>query len=129
MNIEKEPSNPEEKSTNMPSTLDVIRVDSRWAQVVASGVPGIQPGLIRYLDDNSRTYIDWKEYAYEPLGAFPAIGIGTSNVGNMIEKGLMKPDEYENVYWGRPQQDEHPELKSYVAVFGKYTKKQHPEAA
>jgi hypothetical protein len=90
-----------------PKLLDVIRIDSRWAQVIGGG------RHIKYLENQTIEEIDWRNYKMTrrfncSVGLLEAVhGITPS------------PLEIVNVHWGS-EQEEHPELKEDVSAFGEY---------
>jgi len=97
-----------------PSLLDVVMVDGRWAQVV----PGSDS--IAFLDEKvGKKYsvaheINWDDYDFIPLDE--------RFVGDLVDNSKMTDVEYSKIAWGS-EQDEHPELKECVTVFGEYKKK------
>lgn len=99
---------PKEK-TPRPNTLDVIKIDGRWAQVIAPG------GSIKYLDDESLAFIDWQDYLYikdwEKL-----------TVSDVKKLSNFPKEELERVHWG-PEQKKHPYLREQVRVFGEFNKR------
>ncbi len=105
-----------ESQTPRPSLLDVVKVDGRWAQVV----PGLDS--IAFLDEKTGDKfqvihkINWDDYEFERLN--------DRYVSDLMEQSKMTKDEYEKIHWGHEQQ-EHPEAKGYVVVFGEYRKKKN----
>ena len=102
-----------EKTMQLPEELDIIRINSRWAQVSSAGSYHVP---IKYLDDNSYEFINLKEYKLvRSFHSYPA---------NAIKKICdleLTVKELKNIYWG-PEEEENPSLKGEVSVFGEYQK-------
>ncbi len=107
------------KSKDKPALLDIVRIDSRWAQV--AGNPrsdGTMP--VRFLDDRSVGTLDFgiheltKQYRQRM-----SLGFAIMDYKVELTKG-----EIANVRWGS-EEAEHPELKLEVRVFGEYEREQY----
>ncbi len=97
-----------------PSVLDIIKVDGRWAQVY-SGPGRTQIG---YLDDGSKETVDLSDYEL--------VRHTDSHVRLQQMQGERFTDEeIARIRWGS-EQDEHPDLKYEVHVFGEYAKRDGP---
>lgn len=97
--------------TPQPNTLDVIKINGRWAQAKSSGS---LTGSIKYLDDGSMELITWNEYDYQSSENI--------DVGDLMDKKEIGEKEFMNVHWGS-EQDKKPSLRRHVTVFGEYHKK------
>ncbi|MFA6095111.1 MAG: hypothetical protein WC757_04505 [Candidatus Paceibacterota bacterium] len=102
-------NNPESiEETPRPNTLDIVKIDGRWAQ--SNG------NIIVFLDDGSGVFINWNDFSlikkYEcTVGAL------------MLKKEESFTDaEIESIHWG-PEQNQYPHLKKAVTVFGEYERK------
>ena len=100
---------PEEK-TPEPKTLDIIKIEGRWAQKIT-------PSLIKFLDDNSAMQIDFNDYKMIRSFRSSPVSIIEKLFGEKIGDAERK-----NIHWG-PEQDRYPHLKELVEVFGEYVKK------
>ena len=52
----------QENSTRLPATLDIIRIDGRWAQVCGVGTKIEEPLGVKYLDDFCIERVDLRKY-------------------------------------------------------------------
>jgi hypothetical protein len=105
-NIEKELT----AEKNLPSLLDVVKIDGRWAQVMGGG------GYVRFLDGKKFQEVDWDNYTLTKRFH--------SNVKNLqeIHGERIPEEEARNVHWESVDQEEHPNLRGEVTVFGEYKK-------
>lgn len=100
----------EKKDAAEPHTLDLVKIDNRWAQVLSQT-------LIKFLDDGSAMNIDFGDYEMvRSFRGFP-LNMMESEFGEKISE-----KELQNVHWG-PEQKDYPYLKGEVEVFGEYVKK------
>lgn len=100
----------DKNTTPKPCLLDIVRINSRWAQVM--------PDLsrIRYLDDGLMESIDFRECELVRQYSAPDVeGVITSGEGEFSDH------EIENIHWGS-EQVRYPYLKMRVTVFGEYRK-------
>lgn len=91
-----------------PATLDIIKLDDRWAQTDNF----THAGLIKWLDSGIVETVDPEAYELNELYEVPLAELADS----------FTSSEIENVRWG-PEQDAHHNLKQEVRVFGRYVKK------
>ncbi|MCX6785689.1 MAG: hypothetical protein NTZ18_02430 [Candidatus Komeilibacteria bacterium] len=105
---------PERKEENpWPKPLDIVKIDSRWAQVASGDSP--KTGL-QFLDNLETKIIDWDDYLLIEKIDLPIA------IFNQIAGEKIGPAEINNVHWG-PEQKQHPELREQVNIFGEYTSK------
>lgn len=98
-----------------PATLDIVRIDGRWAQVSSASEDPWIPIIVNYLDDNASSNIDLSSYS---LKKRYQVALRLAE-----EAGLrFTQTERDNVRWG-DEQAEHPKLKLEVIVFGEYERK------
>jgi hypothetical protein len=93
-----------------PHTLDVVKIDGRWAQIKSSR-------MVKFLDNSSIEDIDWDDYRMVK-------DFGGRTVGDILKflGEALSENEIENIHWG-PEAKKHPDLKMYVSAFGEYVKK------
>ena len=91
----------------IPRTLDIIKVDNRWAQVGSSTTEEIS---MFYLENKILNRINPAYYELTKLVNLPIY---------LLPKDLLSKTEINNVRWG-PEQEDFPELKMQVNVFGVY---------
>lgn len=96
----------------MPDTLDVIKINGRWAQVIG--------GLfhdcgIKYLKDGSMENVDLNDYKFSPLKE--------TLVEDLLESpnGEFGDEEFENVYFDADTAKDY-NAKMEVTVFGEFLK-------
>ena len=102
--------NLKEDSNKLPGTLDIVKINGRWAQVYCPAM-----GRIRFLDNNLGVIISWEDYKMiRSFAGWPVY----------LLKGLeyFAPEEILNIRWG-PEQAADPYLKEVVSVFGAYVSK------
>jgi hypothetical protein len=106
------------KSFEIPQAKDIIKIESRWAQVINSCHPPTRESVqyLRYLDNNSLGRLDHRECELKQLYKL--------SLGSAMERhGIrLTPSEMSNVHWG-PEEAETPRLKLLVMVFGEYEEK------
>lgn len=99
---------PEKEATPRPNTLDIVKINGRWAQTNGN--------MVKYLDDGCEVSIDWSSFNFVKDWAGHTVGL-------LMEQGQsFTPNEVAMVHWG-PEQEEYPDLKKEVSVFGEYTSK------
>lgn len=97
-----------------PSTLDVLKVGKRWYQVAVSGIPSecrikdILSGDLNSLKFNEYKLINYWGTAVDYL--------------EKIYNVRIPKDVREKIHWG-PEQEQHPELRGQVTVFGEYQRR------
>ena len=97
------------EQTPRPNLLDVVKIDGRWAQVVADG------NWIKYLDDQNQIKINWDDFQRtKDWGGLP--------VWEVKESESFTPEELKRIHWGQ-EQVQHPHLREEVSVFGEFEKK------
>ena len=103
------------QTAEMPGTLDLIIVDSRWAQVV-SKMEHRSELMVKYLDDESFSWLDMRKYKLERK-----VGMG---LGLAMEMGKVSMQDKEKavVRWGK-EQERMKDLVDQVTVFGEYRSK------
>lgn len=95
-------------SSRLPNTLDIVKIDGRWAQVHGPAVGGI-----RFLDNGLGALINWEDYRM--IKSFAGWSV---NFLKDLER--FTPEEILNIRWG-PEQEIYPSLRELVSVFGEYT--------
>lgn len=95
------------EAESLPSPLDVIKIDGKWAQVRAGG------RIILFLDGGEAKQIDWsdyelKRYIHQALEYLP-------------EGKELTQDELMRIYWAEP--DTKVSLKLQCTYFGDFRKK------
>ena len=101
-----------EEQTPRPHLLDGVKSDGRWAQVIWDG------DYIRYLDDESEvpTKINWDDFRLtRDWKEIP--------VWEVKKSASFTQAELERIHWG-PEQDQNPQLREEVDVFGEFEKRQ-----
>ena len=96
----------------LPSLLDVVKIDGRWAQVRAGG------RSILFLDSGEAKQINWseydlKKYVHQAMHYLP-------------ESKELTPDELMRIHWG-PEQETKPSLKLQCTYFGDFKSKEHDD--
>jgi hypothetical protein len=106
--------NKKENQEEFPATLDVVKIDGRWAQVVGSK-DGSAEVVIKFLDNDEVAGLDLGDY--ELTRRFNMVVAHLKQFfGEELPKG-----QAEKVHWG-PEEIEKPELRGLVTVFGEYKK-------
>jgi hypothetical protein len=105
-----EKSSGEREVTPRPNLLDIVMIDGRWAQVIFTG------NVIKYLDDNQNESIDWDDYILRTK-INSCVRIARDERGHTFTAQEMR-----NMHWG-PEDQESPELKDEINVYGIYEKK------
>ena len=95
--------------TPRPNLLDVVKIDGRWAQVKGAG------NYVTHLDDNSWVAIKWDDFKLTK---------DWKGLSVIVVKGStdFTEKELKRIHWG-PEQEQHPELREAVSVFGEFEKK------
>lgn len=106
--------NEKENQEKLPATLDVVKIDGRWAQVVGTK-DGSGEVVVKFLDNDEVAGLDLTDY--ELVRKFNMVA---SHLKQFFGEELPK-DQAEKVHWG-PEEIENPELKGLVTVFGEYKK-------
>ena len=72
-----------------PELLDIVKIDGRWAQVMAGGE------IIKYLDSTKAEEINWNDYQLSKR-------YEVSSVRSVIDSGIgsFTPEEINNIHWG-----------------------------
>ena len=100
-----------------PKTLDIIRINSRWAQISAGIIEEdhTYPILVRYLDDQSCEQIFLNRYRIKKRYGY--------DVGFALRLARVQftEEEIANIHWGDEQLD-HPYLKLEVILYGEFEK-------
>ena len=96
----------------LPGMLDVASFDGRWAQVRGGG------GYVQFLDTGEHQEMDWSAWELKEK-----LDMSIENL-RAIQPGSISDSELAFVYYG-PEQQEQPELKQEVKVFGKFISKRH----
>ena len=96
----------------LPGLLDVASFDGRWAQVRGGG------GYVQFLDTGENREIDWGQWELAEK-----IGVSIQNL-NALQSGNLSQAELARVHY-RPEQQEQPDLRQEVKVFGKFISKKH----
>ncbi len=99
----------EREVTPRPNLLDIVMINGRWAQVIFHG------NLVRYLDDKKRERIDWEDFILKEKINF-CVRIARDERGY-----TFTAQEMQNMHWG-PEDQESPELKDEINVYGIYEK-------
>lgn len=101
----------------LPSTLDIILINGRWAQVEfpqrydpAGNIS--ETTSVLWLDDKSFDHLDLSKYK---LVQYPVMYVSAI-------KDKFTPEQINNIHWGS-EQEQYPHLKLAVTVFGKYESK------
>ncbi len=94
------------EKTPRPNTLDIVKIDGRWAQS--------NYNLITFLDDKTIFSINWDDYKLVKEW-------GGSPVSLVKERENFTEKEISNIYWG-PEEKKYPKLKEQVSVFGEFEK-------
>ena len=98
----------EHSPTPRPNIQDIILIDGKRAQVVASDT-------IVFLESGNHEHIDWDSCAfYDELPGTTVGDIESKQPGSFTEK------EIKNIHWGELQTKD---LKSLVIVAGEYFRK------
>ena len=105
-----------ESPEKFPATLDIIKIDGRWAQV-STAAKDLGFVTVRFLDDGTVERADLGEYY---LAREFGLGATVGSLKEISGQGLSAK-EAENVRWG-PEEKDHPHLKGMVTVFGEYKK-------
>lgn len=99
-----------EEEKNGPMPLDIIKIDGRWAQVMAPQISSLDTTAIVWLDDKSGDSIDILDYKLKQYYG--------------CTSGILRPffsdDEFKNIHWASGETGDY--LKSQVNVFGEYEK-------
>ncbi len=103
-----------ENQEEFPATLDVVKIDGRWAQVAASKAGGGEV-VVKFLDNDEVAGLDLADY--ELTRKFNMV---VSHLRQFFGEELPK-EQAEKVHWG-PEETEKPELRGLVTVFGEYKK-------
>lgn len=89
-----------------PNLLDVVKINGRWAQVVADG------RRVNYLSDGTGEDIDWSKFKMtKSWHGLPVYHVGRES--NFTE------EEIDHIHWG-PEEKDNPRLKTVVSVFGEF---------
>ena len=97
--------------TPRPPVFAIIKVDGKWAQVIAGG------NTIRYLDDSlNKLEIDWKTYKYQFDKNFLTIK-------DLVEAGEISNAEYLTISLASEKEGADAKFRDEVKVFGIYEKK------
>jgi len=106
-----------EQKIEYPPTLDIIKVDGRWAQAYSSSATEI---LINYLDNNEKNRLN--------LNKFELVRKYGTNV-DMLDQAheIMSDEEMKNIYYDSettklPEETQRIR-KGWVHVFGEYKKR------
>ncbi len=103
-----------ENQEEFPATLDVVKIDGRWVQVVGSK-DGSGEVVVKYLDNDEVTGLNLADY--ELTRKFNMV---VAHLRQFFGEELPER-EAEKVHWG-PEEIEKPELRGLVTVFGEYKK-------
>jgi len=99
--------------SELPDVLDVVLIDGRWGQIKTGNDPK-QRETILWLDDQEPRVeeIDFNKYKL------------TQRINSHVDmmKGRFTPDQLQRIHWG-PEEEEYPELRLQVTVFGEYSRK------
>jgi hypothetical protein len=98
----------EQQEHEQPSTLDIVKIDGRWAQVHSRS----DTAALVYLDDGSEDHIEWADYELTRLIRSHVLPL----------KDQFTPEEIARIRWGA-EQEQNPHLVYEVAVFGEYRKR------
>ncbi|MDP1689412.1 MAG: hypothetical protein Q8L47_04800 [bacterium] len=98
------------ESELLPSLLDIVKLDGRWAQVRAGG------RSILFLDSGETKQIDWgqyelNKYVHQAMHYLP-------------ESKELTHDELMRIHWG-PEQEAKPSLKLQCTYFGDFSSKKN----
>jgi len=94
-----------------PGTLDIVKIDDRWAQVVGVGI-GVDYMGVKYLDDASQERVYLKDVSLEKEIGQPVNIHESENNFEFPEK------ELQNVYYDATQNGDY--FKKLVNIFGFY---------
>ena len=110
-----------DKPNPKPALLDVVQIDGMWAQVLPSREQ------IKFLGDlaegtDEAVDINWDEMDFEPYFSNDTTDVSGGSVLDLLKNQEITNEEYWAVRWG-PEQEQHPQLRQQVHVFGKYFSK------
>jgi len=97
------------ENLKLPSLLDIVKIDGRWAQVRAGG------NTVLFLDDGDAQPIDWDDYELDRHDGRALIYTKES-----LE---LEPEEILRIHWG-PEEKIKPSLKLECTYFGDFIKKE-----
>ncbi len=106
-----------ESAVPQPNTLDIIKVDGRWAQIFVGGDAIDLPKPMKYLDNGEDSEITFNDYEFTKDWKSLPVALLKSKFGE-----TFNDEEITRIHWGS-EQENNPELKEFVSVFGEYTKK------
>jgi len=95
------------EKTPRPNTLDIVKIDGRWAQS--------NYNLITFLDDKTIFSINWDDYKLVKEW-------GGSPVSLVKKQAAFTKEEISRIHWGS-EEKKYPYLKEEVSVFGEFEKK------
>jgi hypothetical protein len=95
-----------------PATLDIIKIDGRWAQVKSVQINSEDETTLGWLDDKTYERINLSKYRLKKYFQ--------SHVNTFRELNLISDKEFDNVHWASGDPDY---LKNFVTVFGEYERK------
>src|SRR3989344_6573006 len=98
-----------------PDTLDVIKINGRWAQFFHTGMFGDEHGnkeaymLVKWLDSRESEHILIKDVK------------GKSYFAKIVRdiKDQLSEVEYSTIHWG-PEEKEDPNIRDLVTVWGEF---------
>lgn len=101
-----------ENKTNQerPGILDIVKIDGRWAQVMAGG------GIVHFLDTGEMKEIDWNMYQLKEV-----FNQSAKTVMELFGQNF-RDEEIERIFWGG-EEKKYPHLRLVVNVFGEYERK------
>ncbi|NMC51703.1 hypothetical protein GYA54_03180 [Candidatus Kuenenbacteria bacterium] len=97
-----------------PDPLDIIKINGRWAQVFGAGSPD---EIIRYLDGDE----EYSRIYFNKLELLNKWETGAINLKAIY--GVELPEEIVAKAKGGYEEEEDPELKVHITVFGEYVDK------
>ena len=101
-----------EHEPTLPSNLDVIKVVDRWGQIIATRCSSL---TVKFLVENQLCDVVLDDYKI--IKPWHSVTIERAR-----EMGAdIAEQDIKNVRWG-PEEEQHPELKGQVRVFGEYAK-------
>ncbi|NMB48492.1 hypothetical protein GYA13_03565 [Candidatus Kuenenbacteria bacterium] len=108
---------PEESRKKRPNTLDIIKIDGRWAQIYSSGVDRVP---IKYLDqENTFTTIDFTDYRLVQI-----YDTAVNNLDTMSSMPGPSPEELARAAWqSESGSEDTSDLKKHIRIFGEYASK------
>jgi len=103
----RDPENIQKAEKRGPATLDIVRIDGRWAQVVSSQINEEDETTLVWLADKSNGNVNLrKDYKLKQFYG--------SHAGILIP--LFSKEEFINIHWASGENH----LRGEVKVFGEY---------